>query len=339
MIFADHSLKQQRYNMLVKRADALFSIGWLCHILKDDSQLHSDKERLFAEAILNPAPTVMNDIRDITDFPSSGVTTFEQLDELREELIEQLVKIKTASTWHTVNEGEEQSWRMFVQRIPFGVPEREQEVRQFFATFPQICIITDILTGLGSTYGIELDETNRKEYQYQRQSRIGGIDLPDGFRKAPEFELKELRFFDMKTFGTAEKQMALSEALREVARKIDRKNGREWFGPYAAYRYAKEERGVDKGYVDFFSDIEALIPDMFQAENPDAKGDARYKNVSKALGREVPNWYVDKKHLPPINSLVFRLYHFGCNEDDFDKRKGIIQELYKWFKSIQEIGT
>ena len=112
--------------------------------------------------------------------------------------------------------------------------------------------------------------------------------------------------------------------------KIDRNNGREWFAHYAAYRYAKKQSGMSGCYVDFFSDIEALIPDMLEIMNDDASGDLRYKNYTKALGREVTEWYVDDKHLPPINSLVYRSFHFGCKEERFIKLKPIISELYKW---------
>ena len=144
------------------------------------------------------------------------------------------------------------------------------------------------------------------------------------------WEMKELKFFDMKKFETAEKQLKLSKALRVSAMKIDRNNGREWFAHYAAYRYAKKQSGMSGCYVDFFSDIEALIPDMLEIMNNGASGDLRYKNYTKALGREVTEWYVDDKHLPPINSLVYRSFHFGCKEERFIKLKPIISELYKW---------
>ncbi len=149
--------------------------------------------------------------------------------------------------------------------------------------------------------------------------------------KDDSWEMKELKFFGMQDFDTAEKQLELSKALRSSALKIDRDNGREWFGHYAAYRYAKKQSGSSGRYVDFFSDIEALIPDMLHVELSEAKGDVRYKNYTKALGREVNDWYVDNRHLPPINCLVYRSYHFGCNESRFIKMKSIISELYRWF--------
>ncbi len=146
------------------------------------------------------------------------------------------------------------------------------------------------------------------------------------------WEMKELKFFDMKKFDTAEKQLKLSKALRVSAMKIDRSTGREWFGLYAAYRYARKETGTDGCYVDFFCDIESLIPDMLTIMNSEAKGDLRYRIYTKGLRKEVKDWYVDNKILPPINSLIYRSYHFGCNEDRFLKLKGIISELYIWLK-------
>lgn len=150
--------------------------------------------------------------------------------------------------------------------------------------------------------------------------------------KEKDWEMKELKFFDMKKFDTAEKQLKLSQILREMAMKIDRSTGREWFGLYAAYRYAKRETGIDGCYVDFFSDIEALIPDMLTILNREARGDLRYRIYTKGLRKEVKDWYVDNKILPPINSLIYRSYHFGCNEDRFIKLKSVISELYIWLK-------
>lgn len=162
---------------------------------------------------------------------------------------------------------------------------------------------------------------------------IDGVLQKKRQQQAPaeeRWELKELKFFGMRDFGSVEKQQELSKALRHSALKIDRNNGREWFGHYAAYRYAKKESGISGGYVDFFSDIELLIPDMLAIEDNEARGDLRYKNYTKALGREVNDWYVDNMHLPPLNSLVYRSYHFGCNENRFIKLKPVISELYRW---------
>lgn len=331
-MIANYTQKQKRYYLLLKEADTLFSIGWLRKILKDDSQLHTEKERLFAEAVFNPDPAVMEAIEDTIDPTLGGLTPFELLEELREKGIEDFVTgIKTASTWHTVEASNEDSWRDFVQRIRFGVQEWEEDIRKFFTTFSLICTITDILTGHGSEYGIDLDDACRKEFLRQREMRMEGVVLKNDSGNVPEFEMKELKFFDMRVFDTAKKQFELSKALRESALKIDRKNGREWFGHYAAYRYATRDTGTNGGYVAFFSDIEILIPDMLQVDNRDAKGDARYSKYTKGLGKEVMNWYVDEGHLPPINNLTFMTYRFGCRKNVFDKRKPIIQELYRWF--------
>ena len=151
--------------------------------------------------------------------------------------------------------------------------------------------------------------------------------------------IKELKFFDMQDFGTAEKQQMLARTLRMAAMKIDTSNGRDWFGHYAAYRYAKEQVGVSGGYVDFFSDIEMLIPDMLQVENPNVSGDRRYKNYTKGLGKEVKAWYVDELRLPPISNLAYRSYAFGCNETRFKRMKGIISELYKWIIEQNKVRT
>ena len=114
----------------------------------------------------------------------------------------------------------------------------------------------------------------------------------DGFRQNGQREevahedpwvIKDLKFFDMQDFGTAEKQQMLARALRMAALKIDTNNGRDWFGHYAAYRYAKEQVGVSGGNVDFFTDIENLIPDKLQDKKPNVRCDLRYNNYTKGL--------------------------------------------------------
>ena len=76
------------------------------------------------------------------------------------------------------------------------------------------------------------------------------------------FVSKQLQFFDMVQFGSEEKQPKLIAMLKEVVQQIDTTSGRGWFCIYAGYRYYKQQLAVSGGYVDFFADIEALVPDL-----------------------------------------------------------------------------
>ena len=114
------------------------------------------------------------------------------------------------------------------------------------------------------------------------------------------FVPRQLRFFDMVTFGSEEKQPKLIAMLREVAMQIDTTIGRGWFCIYAGYRYYKQQLAVKGGYTDFFTDMEALVPDMLTKIDTTKKGEARFHNYAQLLGREASAWYMDGKKLPPL---------------------------------------
>ena len=329
------SRKQEKYKKLVTEADSIFLIGWLRDRLREPGQIRGDQERLFAEALCRPYPNILSEMKGLLDNPFRELNVFEELEDLRAGLIWDFVQMKIGSTWYLVKEEDDESWRAFVHRVPFVDELRRDEIEKFFQTLYQICMITDILAGHASEHGLAVDETLRKEHEALRKMK-NSQPMSSGNGMNPDtvddYEMVELKFFDMRDFDSAEKQLALSKVLRSVAQKIDRNNGRDWLTVYVAYRYAKKENGVQGKYVDFFSDIESLIPDMLYVKDKSAKGDARYKNYTKALGQEVRNWYVENMCLPPINSLVYSLYRFGCHEKRFLKLKPIISELYKWLK-------
>ena len=145
-----------------------------------------------------------------------------------------------------------------------------------------------------------------------------------------------LSFFDARLYVTPEEQQALRKIIQDEIENIDTANGREWFAFYAAYRYVKNINSNDKGYVNFFSDIERLLPDALTKVKKDKRGDERYKLYTMQLSKEVKNWYVDQGKLPPINTLVFKDYHFYCTEESFNNMKMIILRLFKQVKALEE---
>ena len=148
-----------------------------------------------------------------------------------------------------------------------------------------------------------------------------------------EWEMKELKFFDMKKYGSAEKQQQLRSILRDVTKRIDVNNGRDWFCVYAADRYVGECLGTKYNYVEFFTDIETLLPGILKRVNELESGYKRYKAYSELLRREADNWFVFNGSLPPINEMVYKLA-FGCTEDQFKKYRIIIKDLYKQMREI-----
>lgn len=145
-----------------------------------------------------------------------------------------------------------------------------------------------------------------------------------------------LTFFDNKLYSTAEEQQNLRDVLQAEMINIDTANGREWFAFYATYRYVKGLVSSKKDYVDFFSDIEKLLPNALPKLNSDEQGDKRYKHYTLQLGKEVDKWYVDGDKLPPINSLMWADYHFGCSEKVFKKLSIIIKRLFQRLHSLEE---
>ena len=148
------------------------------------------------------------------------------------------------------------------------------------------------------------------------------------------FVPRQLRFFDMVTFGSEEKQPKLIAMLREVATQIDTTNGRGWFAIYAGYRYFKQQLAVMGGYTDFFADIEVLTPDLLSMVDKEKEGEARYHNYTVLMGREAALWYMDKSKLPPLNEITVWKERFKGDKNRYSTNAQIIIDVYKRLQTI-----
>lgn len=148
------------------------------------------------------------------------------------------------------------------------------------------------------------------------------------------FVPRQLRFFDMVTFGSEEKQPMLIAMLREVATQIDTTSGRGWFVIYAGYRYFKQLLAVMGGYTDFFADIEALAPDLLTMIDKEKEGEARYHNYTVLMGREAKLWYMNKGKLPPQNEITVWKGRFKGDKNRYATNAQIIIDVYKRLKTI-----
>ena len=148
------------------------------------------------------------------------------------------------------------------------------------------------------------------------------------------FVPRQLRFFDMVTLGSEEKQPKLIAMLKEVAQQIDTTSGRGWFCIYAGYRYFKQQLAVMGGYADFFADMEALVPDMLTKIDTTKEGEARYHNYTQLLGREASAWYMDGKKLPPLNEITVWKNKFNGDKNRYAANAKIIIDVYKRLKTI-----
>ena len=148
------------------------------------------------------------------------------------------------------------------------------------------------------------------------------------------FVPRQLRFFDMVTLGSEEKQPKLIAMLREVAQQIDTTSGRGWFAVYAGYRYFKQQLAVMGGYTDFFADIEALAPDLLTTIDKEKEGEARYHSYTVLMGREAKLWYMDKGKLPPLNEITVWKERFQGDKNRYAKNAQVIIDVYKRLKMI-----
>ena len=144
----------------------------------------------------------------------------------------------------------------------------------------------------------------------------------------------ELHFFDQVEFGSDEKQPKLIALLREFASQIDITSGNGWFCIYAGYRYYKEQLAVKKGYVEFFEDIEALIPDKLVIDDLSKTGDERYHKYTMLIGREVNRWYMADGKLPPLNEMTIWRKKFDGDQSRYNQNSKIIIDFYKKLKNL-----
>ena len=148
------------------------------------------------------------------------------------------------------------------------------------------------------------------------------------------FVPRKLRFFDMVVFGSKEKQPKLIAMLREVAQQKNTTSGRGWFCIYAGYRYFKQQLAVMGGYTDFFTDMEALVPDMLTKIDTTKEGEARYHNYTQLLGREASAWYMDGKKLPPLNEITVWKERYRGDKNRYATNAQMIIDVYKRLKTI-----
>ena len=148
------------------------------------------------------------------------------------------------------------------------------------------------------------------------------------------FVPRQLRFFDMVAFGSEDKQPKLIAMLKEVAQQIDTTSGRGWFCIYAGYRYFKQQLAAIGGYTDFFSDIEALVPDLLTGIDVTKEGEVRYHSYTVLMGREASAWYMDSKKLPPLNELTVWKERFMGDKNRYATNAQVIIDVYKRLKMI-----
>ena len=178
------------------------------------------------------------------------------------------------------------------------------------------------------------------EYEVNNVENGGiGIQIINGSKADDEeggdesHELVDLTFFSMKKYGTIESQEQLRRVLRSVTPKMDVDSGRDWVAVYISYHYLCGQVNRMKNYVGFFTDIEALLPDVFSKVKRDKKGDKRYKTYTEALSSECDNWFIEKGYLPPMNEWTTKKYTYGVDEERKKRIQELVKEIYQGLSS------
>ena len=146
-------------------------------------------------------------------------------------------------------------------------------------------------------------------------------------------EMPEFRFF----VGVSDdKAMDFKDALRECIAKIDTDGKKEWFCLYAAWRYYRREHAKGGGFVDFFTDIDALFPGLLKDVRNDLPGNRRLKPYCDMLSYEYKLWAVDNGKLPPMqvwaHSDWTRLYK--NSKDTIKHMQELISAFYALFANL-----
>ena len=155
--------------------------------------------------------------------------------------------------------------------------------------------------------------------------------LPPTIIETPE--IPELKFFlDVDDKDAAE----FKEVLRECIAKINTKGKKEWFCLYAAWRYYKKERETDGGYVDFFTDIDALFPGLLKDVRSDLQGNRRLKPYCDMLRYEYNNWAVSDGKLPPMQVWAHEEWtrQYKNSWKTIQRMQALVRDFYKAFAEL-----
>ncbi len=148
-----------------------------------------------------------------------------------------------------------------------------------------------------------------------------------------EVEYVDLVFFDERSFGTMENQNKLRCVLGKVLPRMDVDSGRDWVAPYIAYHYYIGREFIMKGYSDFFTDIEGLLPGLLtKVKREEAKGDKRYKSYTEALASECGYWFILDECLPPMQEWTSKRFEYKVDDTRRKRIQQLVKDIYHGLK-------
>ena len=192
---------QTKQEDFIKRADILFSLGWLRSMVWSELQKRVADE----ESCSGFCSAMQQDhwLQFVFDFLKSHQSTLHeyksqyenQLDnedfvmslfEERKQLIGQFVNTKPSSWWEILYKGNrEKSMPRFANRL-YSLDDDQRYI--FFTLLDRLGILTDLICHRDSIYDMELDYTKYKEYaERQRTFESGSKEItPEQLKRAVE---------------------------------------------------------------------------------------------------------------------------------------------------------
>lgn len=143
------------------------------------------------------------------------------------------------------------------------------------------------------------------------------------------YEYVDFVFFEDKRLATLEQQNVLRRVLKSVLSRMDVDSGRDWVAPYIAYHYYIGREFLMKGYVDFFKDIEGLLPGVLTKVNAEETGDKRYKAYTDLLRAECANWFIMDECLPPMLEWTSNRFAYSVDNTRRKRIQGIVKDIYQ----------
>ncbi|MCR5365793.1 MAG: hypothetical protein K6E67_06575 [Prevotella sp.] len=165
----------------------------------------------------------------------------------------------------------------------------------------------------------------------RKQEKADTAEKPTGVQEMLETpEMPELKFF----YQVNDKQaLEFKETLRQCLLKIDTTGKKEWFCPFIAWRYVQKQHSVQGGYVDFFSDIDALYPGFLKDVRKDLKGNRRLKPYCDMLAYEYNRWAVDNGCVPKMQVWAHSEWtaKYNNSKGTITRMQQLVRDFYKAF--------
>lgn len=150
---------------------------------------------------------------------------------------------------------------------------------------------------------------------------------------APEIatpEMPEFKFFD----GVRDDMAPdFKDLLRECIIKLNTDGKKDWFCIFAAWRYYKKEREKNGGFVDFFTDIDALFPGLLKDIKPNDTTNRRFKPYCDMLSNEYKRWAVADGKLPPMQVWTHEEWvrAYDNKHDTIKRMQALVRDFYLAF--------